>query len=477
MLLSSVSPVKYVRTVRFCARTATKFAIAKQQKSGYAWLRDDLVKMGPVYVKLGQIVSTRTDLVPEAIVHALAGLQTDVTPIAFEDVRDVFREDFEKDIQDVFSSFEKTPIASASIGQVHRAVLKDTSRPVAVKIQRPFVRDSMMEELEILKHILNMFIHFGRREVDEAMSMLLDMERTALDETDYRCEMKNMRTFRQAFREESVIVVPRVSKQWTSTRVLTMEYIPSKKVTSMEANNNMSSTLMRTFMKTVINHGYLHCDPHPGNIGVMSDGKLVLYDYGMVARLQTNIRATMRRLSIALISRDTETLGNLLFGEDIIRGALSGATNINELHPHEYTTFYRLCRHVYAYMDNLDAHEFVRKISNDRLIDSANLPIKLNPNVFFLFRSFAVLEGVCKTIDPNFSYHTIIMEMTVEMMDLEIFMEKARVDMRSSVRGDDSSAYIARLESVAENMATETAVNRAMFGTMFFGMLLQMVLF
>jgi predicted unusual protein kinase regulating ubiquinone biosynthesis (AarF/ABC1/UbiB family) len=335
----------------------------------------------------------------------------------------------------------------------------------------------MMEELEILKHILNMFIHFGRREVDEAMSMLLDMERTALDETDYRCEMKNMRTFRQAFREESSIVVPRVSRQWTSTRVLTMEYIPSKKVTSMTANNNMSSTLMRTFMKTVINHGYLHCDPHPGNIGVMSDGKLVLYDYGMVARLQTNIRATMRRLSIALISRDTETLGNLLFGEDIIRGALSGATNVNELHPHEYTTFYRLCRHVYAYMDNLDAHEFVRKISNDRLIDSANLPIKLNPNVFFLFRSFAVLEGVCKTIDPNFNYHTIIMEMTVEMMDLEIFMEKARVDMRNSVRGDDSNAYIARLESVAENMATENAVNRMLFGTMFFGMLVQMCFF
>lgn len=477
MLLSSISPVKYVRTVRFCTRTATKLAIAKQQKSGYAWLRDDLVKMGPVYVKLGQIVSTRTDLVPEAVVHALAGLQSDVTPIAFEDVRDVFREDFEKDLQDVFSSFEKKPIASASIGQVHRAVLKDTSRPVAVKIQRPFVRDSMMEELEILKHILNMFIHFGRREVDEAMSMLLDMERTALDETDYRCEMKNMRTFRQAFREESSIVVPRVSRQWTSTRVLTMEYIPSKKVTSMTANNNMSSTLMRTFMKTVINHGYLHCDPHPGNIGVMSDGKLVLYDYGMVARLQTNIRATMRRLSIALISRDTETLGNLLFGEDIIRGALSGATNVNELHPHEYTTFYRLCRHVYAYMDNLDAHEFVRKISNDRLIDSANLPIKLNPNVFFLFRSFAVLEGVCKTIDPNFNYHTIIMEMTVEMMDLEIFMEKARVDMRNSVRGDDSNAYIARLESVAENMATENAVNRMLFGTMFFGMLVQMCFF
>ena len=197
----------------------------------------------------------------------------------------------------------------------------------------------------------------------------------------------------------------------------------------------------------------------------------------MVARLQTNIRATMRRLSIALISRDTETLGNLLFGEDIIRGSLSGAININELHPHEYTTFYRLCQHVYAYMDNLNAQEFVRKISNDRLIDSSNLPIKLNPNVFFLFRSFAILEGVCKTIDPNFNYQTIIMEMTVEMMDLEIFMEKARADMRSSVRGDDSNAYIARLESVAENMATENAVNRMLFGTMFFGMLVQMCLF
>jgi len=434
-LSSKSNKPNFARTSKFCGRVLFRFAQSHKSRQ-FGWLREEIVNMGPLYVKLGQVLSSRTDVIPEEIATVLKGLQSDVPPESFETVKSIFYQDFGQEISEVFETFQEEPFASASIGQVHHATLQyknDLLDPVevAVKIQRPEIREDFEKELTILKTIFTHLAFIGGRTVDESIAVLNDMERSINDETNFEVELENMKKFRQVFSETNILIVPRVISSLSSTRILTMEYIASKKVTDYRSEM-VATNLMRAFVTAVIERGYLHCDPHPGNIGITSNGNIVLYDYGMVAKLRSDMKFYLRRICMSIFNRNTDALGNLLLESGFVRAVQTHSKSVKDLNPEEYLTMHRISRHMYEYMDTLNVNIFLERIQTDPIIDSDNLPFKLDTELFFLFRSFSILEGVCKEIDPKFNYTTLMTNLFLDIIDLDTILEKGQSDMESA---------------------------------------------
>lgn len=412
------------RTLQFCARTATR--LVTKPSNDYTWLRDDIVEMGPVYVKLGQIASVRTDLLSKPLTDALSTLQTDVPSEPFEVVREVIEGSFPGYcLEDLYEDFDPTPIAAASIAQVHSARLG--CYRVAVKVQRPNIRELFEEELTVIKTFVSMLSMIKSREAMEAEVLIKDLERTLLQETDFLIEKENMRVFRESLKSFPRFRVPRVVSKLSSSKVLTMEFVSSERITNYRSPQ-LAQYLMRSIVNMIVNDGLLHCDPHPGNIGVTNDDTIVLYDFGMTARLSTSMRQHMRQICILLFNRNTYELSDQLLSNRFII-AESEALSIDTCSPKEQYVIFRLCDYIYEYISLLDVKLFIRRIIDDPTIDPKRLPFRLNDDLFYLFKSMAVLEGVCKTIDHQFNYNTIMIEMIFEMMDLDMIISKVKNDL------------------------------------------------
>lgn len=451
----------YLRTSNFCARVTLRF-LGSRKSRDFGWLHEEIVGMGPLYVKLGQVLSSRTDILPEEVATVLKGLQSEVPAESFETVQAIFREDFGTEIANVFQTFEETPFASASIGQVHRAVIVPPSggEPVrvAVKVQRPNIRQDFEKKIRILKGIMDGISVVGARAVEESITVLNDMERSIREETDFEIELKNMQKFREVLSDTNVVIVPRAVSSLSSTRVLTMEYIPSEKVTNYRSET-IATGLMRAFVTAVIERGYLHCDPHPGNIGITEESQIVLYDYGMVSKLRPDMKSYLRRICMAIFNRNTDVLGNLLLESKFVRTTRSDANSVREMNSEEYVTMHRLARHVYEYMDSLDVALLGERINSDDMIDADNLPFKLDTDMFFLFRSFSILEGVCKEVDPNFNYNSLMTQLFMDLIDITAIIEKAQSDMQSafSLRDEEDEekrVTLMRIERMDKHMST-----------------------
>lgn len=270
-------------------------------------LADDLEALGPTWVKLGQLLSTRADLLPIAYLDALARLQDDVEPIAFADVESAVEEGLGVRISKAFAVFEPVPLASASLGQVHYAELRD-GRPVAVKVQRPGIRQRIVEDLEAFAEIggfLDGHTEWGDR--FDFRGLTEEFGETILRELDYRLEAANLRTFAENLKEFDRIVIPRPIEDYSTDRVLTMEFIAGRKVTSigplrqLEIDGEpLADQLFEAYLKQVLVDGLFHADPHPGNVFVTEDGRLGLIDLGMVSRVAPEARQRLLKLLLAV---------------------------------------------------------------------------------------------------------------------------------------------------------------------------------
>lgn len=463
----------YLRTGKFCARVMLRLLVSRNSRQ-YHWLREEIANMGPLYVKLGQVLSSRTDVIPEEIATVLKDLQSDVPPVSFDTVRAVFRKDFGKDLSTVFEQFDESPFASASIAQVHRANILDRRFPstppihLAVKIQRPDIREDFEEEIRILKKIMQVVSIVGGRTVDETVAVLNDMERCIHEETNFLIELDNMKKFAQVFAETNTIVVPRVVSSLSSERVLTMEFVQSKKITDFRSEA-IATALMRSFVTAVIERGYIHCDPHPGNIGITPAGDIVLYDYGMVSKLRSDMKSYLRGICMSVFNRDTDALGDMLLESGFVRAVQTNAKSVRSMNMEEYLTMHRISRHMYEYMDTLDMNIFFDRINSDKIIDTKNFPFKLDADMFFLFRSFSILEGVCKEIDPKFNYSSLMMRLFLDLIDLDTILEKAQTDMETAFTpvekfDEERSAAIMRMERMDKHLTTRRNNERMMAG-------------
>jgi ubiquinone biosynthesis protein len=272
-----------------------------------AELADDLERMGPTFVKLGQLLSTRPDILPAPYLHALARLQDRVEEFSFGEVERIVGGELGIRLSKAFSEFEPSPIAAASLGQVHRAAMRD-GRRVAVKVQRPGIRERVAEDLEALEDIaefLDEHTEMGRRY--EFRKILDEFRRSLLRELDYRQEAQNLTMLRRNLAEFDRIAIPAPVDDYTTSRLLTMEYLPGTKITVLSPvarleldGAELAEQLFRAYLQQILVDGFFHADPHPGNVLVTDDGKIVLLDLGMVARVGPRVQEHLLQLLLAI---------------------------------------------------------------------------------------------------------------------------------------------------------------------------------
>ncbi len=234
-------------------------------------LADDLEKLGPTFVKLGQLLSTRVELMPRAYLEALTRLQDKVEPFSFDEVEKIVSSELGVRMSKAFSDFEVTPMAAASLGQVHRARLRD-GRQVAVKVQRPGIRDAMLEDLDALDEIAEFLDgHTAAGKRYEFCQMLSEFRKSLLRELDYRQEANNLITIGKNLEEFEHIVVPEPIMDYSTSRVLTMQYVHGKKITDLSPLARMefdgaarAEELFRAYLQQILVDGFFHADPHPG---------------------------------------------------------------------------------------------------------------------------------------------------------------------------------------------------------------------
>jgi len=266
-------------------------------------LVDSLEEMGPTFVKLGQLLSTRSDLLPPVYLDALTRLQDDVAPFPFAEVERIVEAEIGARMSSAFQSFHDQPLAAASLGQVHKAVLRD-GREVAVKVQRPGIRERVVEEMEVVEE-LAAFVdqHTRTGERLQFSEMVAEFRRSLMNELDYRKEADNLRLLAENLQDEQLIVVPCPVEGYTTETVLTMELVEGRNVGSigplglMEIEGRpLAEALFRSYLDQILVHGFVHADPHPGNVLVTSDGRLALIDLGMVVHVPNELRDQLLRL-------------------------------------------------------------------------------------------------------------------------------------------------------------------------------------
>jgi len=272
-----------------------------------AELTDDLEAMGPTFVKLGQLLSTRSDLISPAYAQALSRLQDDVEPFGYDEVERIVEEELGARISKAFASFDATPLASASLGQVHRAEMRD-GRQVVVKVQRPGIRQRIAEDMEALAELAA----FADRHSDTGRrygftEMFEQFRRSLENELDYRREASNLARLGSILQHYDRLVVPKPIEDFTTSVLLTMEFVGGCKVTDLGPLRRLeldgaalADQLFRGYLDQILVEGFFHADPHPGNVLLTDDGRLALVDLGMVARVPKAMRESLVKLLLAV---------------------------------------------------------------------------------------------------------------------------------------------------------------------------------
>ncbi len=384
-------------------------------------LADDLRKMGPTYVKLGQLLSTRPDLLPDHYLDALAELQDDVDSIEFDQVREIFEEDAGIRISKAFESFEEEPMASASIGQVHRAVLKN-GKKVAVKIRRPGVKKSFLEDLDTLEEITELAVkHIGTARKYALDEVLEEFRFMLLNELDYTREANNLIALGENLRSFDKLIVPQPITDFSSTRVLTMDYIDGTKVTALGSLKRLESDLtplteqlVKAYLQQIVFDGFAHADPHPGNIHLTGNEKLALMDLGMVARFSSSLQESFLKLMISISQYD---------GEEVADNMLEMSEKTEDANLPEFRK--KITRLV---LDN--QNKKVRDMETGRLIIQMNRiaaesGIKIAVELNILGKILLNMDKIVASLSPNFDFQKTIYNNVEKMM-----MQKAKEELK-----------------------------------------------
>ena len=284
-------------------------------------LADDLEAMGPTFVKLGQVLSSRPDLLPEPYLKALARLQDKVKPFPYAEVEEIITSELGVRISKAFSRFDVEPIAGASLGQVHKAALRD-GREVVVKVQRPGVTKQVAEDFELLASLaefVDKHTEAGRRH--RFGEMLEQVRASIMHELNYEREAQNLIAVGRNLAEFELIQVPQPVMDFSSRRVLTMEHVQGRKVTEMSPiarleldGSKLADSLFRAYLKQVLVDGLFHADPHPGNVFLTDDGRIALLDLGMVGHTTPSMQNNLLKILIALSEGKAEEVADIIVG-------------------------------------------------------------------------------------------------------------------------------------------------------------------
>jgi ubiquinone biosynthesis protein len=377
-----------------------------------AELSRDLEKMGPTFVKLAQLLSTRADLLPPPYLEALARLQDDVEPFSFQEVEEIVTNELGVRLSKAFARFEAQPVAAASLGQVHRAELRD-GRETVVKVQRPGIREVVVKDLDILQGIaefLDSHTETGQRY--DFGQILAELRKSLLRELDYRQEARHLITFNGNFREFKRIVVPLPVEDYSTSRVLTMDYIHGRKITSlsplalMEIDGyGLAEELFHAYLKQILIDGIFHADPHPGNVFLTDDNRIALIDVGMVGRITPQAQENILQLLMAISEG---------------RGDEAAALTIKLGEPKESFEEEKFSRqvadlvtqHQGSNVEDIDAGRVVLEITRI----SGETGFRLPPEFTMIAKTLLNLDQIVHTLDPNFNPNASIRQHATEMM-------------------------------------------------------------
>ena len=361
-------------------------------------LAADVEKMGPTFIKLAQLLSTRADLLPQPYIDALTRLQDKVEPFAFTEVEQIVAAELGVRISKAFSYFESNPIAAASLGQVHRAALRD-GREVVVKVQRPGIREEMSKDMDVLGDMaafLDSHTEAGRKY--EFAPLLDEFRKNLLRELDYRLEARNLVIFANNLREFDRIVVPQPIEDFTTSRVLTMDFIRGRKITSLSPlakieldGFQLAEHLFQAYLHQILIDGFFHADPHPGNVFLTDDDRIALIDLGMVARVAPRAQENLIQLLLAI----SEGKGDDTADITIKMG--EGKAGFDE------KTFRRLVADLVlenqnTQLENLDSGRVVLHIQ--QIAGECNF--RLPPEFTMIAKTLLNLDQVVHTLDPKF---------------------------------------------------------------------------
>jgi predicted unusual protein kinase regulating ubiquinone biosynthesis (AarF/ABC1/UbiB family) len=366
---------------------------------------DDLEALGPTFVKVGQALSTRPDMVPAPYLVALERMQDDVAPVPFDEIRAVVEEALGVRLGKVFAQFEETPLGTASLAQVHRATLRD-GRMVAVKVQRPGIVDVVRADLDALAALAgkaDRMTDIGRRM--RFSDWVHEFRRTLLAELDYRAEAENLERFGEHLRGYPELYVPAPLWDLTATRVLTMELVAGTKVTELsglrrteQSMVELASALMRGYLDQVFVHGEIHADPHPGNLLVTDDGRLALFDLGMVAHVPPKLRERLLKLLFAAVDGR---------GEEVANEAIAMGTRLEDFDEE------RFLREVGQLVSRYAAHAGSQSLSEGRLMLelvglSTACGLRTPPELSLLGKTLLNLEQVAHALDPDLDVKLVV---------------------------------------------------------------------
>ncbi|MDS0299541.1 AarF/ABC1/UbiB kinase family protein [Halogeometricum sp. S1BR25-6] len=414
------------RSRRTDAATRTRRATA---------LRDTLVSLGPTFVKLGQVLSTRPDALPAEYVEVLSTLQDEVPPDDWETVRPRIEAELGP-VDEAFDEFDPEPISGASLGQVYTAVA-DGER-VAVKVLRPGIRRAVEADLRVVERlvpVLVRFAHPGQRFTFENLAG--EFADTIHDEMDYAHEAAMLRRIRRNFADDPKIRVPVAREERSTRNVLTMEYVEGVKIDRVGELDQMgvdrealARRLERAYIEMMLEHGLFHADPHPGNLAVQSDGTLVFYDFGMTGRIDAATREHMYEFYVGAATDDVDRVIDAF----VAMGALDPAADR------------ALMREAFSVaIDRLgggDVDEYrVRQLVSEFRATLYDFPLRLPQNLALVVRVSTVLEGVCRTLVPGFDF----VEEVTEYVD------------ERGVDGDDEGDEASVRERVAREYAEDAA--------------------
>jgi predicted unusual protein kinase regulating ubiquinone biosynthesis (AarF/ABC1/UbiB family) len=361
-------------------------------------LPDDLEKLGPTYVKLGQFFSTRSDMLPQTYIDVLERLQDKVKPVPLEQIMKVIDEEIPMRFSKAFLEFDPEPIGAASIGQVHRAVTRD-GRPVVVKVQRPDIKQQVLEDLEAIEQIAGFMqehTELGKKFL--IGSLITEFKKSVLRELDYRNEAQNLKLLAENLKYFQYVTVPLPVEDYSTSKVITMDYIRGTKVTTVSPlrklefdGARLAEALFKAYLKQILIDGFYHSDPHPGNVFITDDNKIALLDLGMVGYLSEEMQNDL--LHILLAIGDGR-------GDEVAEYAIKLNTNtninkiefkskINELVSQQKTTS----------LQNLQIGRIILEITKICGENGINIPHEFA----MLGKTLLNLDKVGKTLNPNFN--------------------------------------------------------------------------
>ena len=367
-------------------------------------LASDLEKLGPTFIKLGQLLSTRGDLLPEPYIEALARLQDQIEPFSFDEVEQIVSTELGARISKLFAEFDREPAAAASLAQVHRARMRD-GRMVVVKVQRPGVRETIVKDLEALEEItefIDAHTETGKRY--EFSNMLGELRQSLLRELDFKTEAGNLRRLRSSLREFERILIPEPIEDFTTSRVLTMDYIAGKKITilsplrMMELDGpGLSEELFRAYLKQILVDGFFHADPHPGNVFITDDDRIAILDLGMVGHISGSFQENLLRLLLAI----SEGRGDEAADVSMKMGEPKPNFDKRDF---EHRVANLVAQHSDATLDQIDAGHVVLEITRI----SADCWFRLPAEFTLIAKALLNLDRVVYTLFPDFDPNAII---------------------------------------------------------------------